>query len=508
MALPFLKKETFSRRLLLIIGGISLLPLIICPAFLLKITGRFDLLRDVSIISFLVTFALLIVLLAILGSLHFSRQISEPLKQFTRSATEIARGNFTHKIPLDSDDELGKLAKIFNFMTTELRRLNDMNLNKIITEKSKTETIIKNIADGVIVTDPENKVLIANAVAESWFGLREADLINQPLEKLVYEQKLLSLINKTIVGGNHEDDKVEFMIKPDNKRKSIVVQAKAARVIDTEDKLIGIVTILRDITREKEIDRLKTELVSMVAHELRSPLTSIAGFSELLLDTDVTEQQSKEYAEIILKESNRLGDLINKFLDISRIESGKSQMHRTPIHLGQVIENVLQMNMYLAERKGMQLHLNIPSELSLIWADREMLGEVILNLFSNAVKYSPEGKNIYIDVRDEAAEQVISVRDEGYGIPEKSLGKIFEKFYRVPDNEQYQEVRGSGLGLALVKEIVELHDGTIWVESQVGKGSNFTFSIPKTNGELAAAYELPESELDDEAELESVESPA
>lgn len=499
MAFTFLKKQTLSRKLFFIICGVSILPLIISPIFLFKIMGRIELVRDTTSILFFATFFLLIILLASLGSIYLSKQISEPIKQFIRSATEIARGNFTHRVPEDFKDELGKLAKIFNFMTKELQRLDDMNLNKIITEKSKTETILKNVADGVIVTDPDNKVLVVNSIAETWFGLREIDIVKQPIEKLIYEQKLLALINKIRTEGNHVDDKLEFSIKPDNKRKQIVLQAKAARVVDTEKKLIGIVTIFRDITKEKEIDRMKTELVSMVAHELRSPLTSIAGFSELLIDADVTEQQSKEYAEIILKESNRLGDLINKFLDISRIESGKSQVHRTPVGLGQVIESVLEMNMYLAERKGMELQLNIPDDLTPIWVDREMLGEAILNLFSNAVKYSPEGKKITIEVEDKDMEQIIKVSDQGYGIPEKSLGKIFEKFYRVPDNEHIQEVRGSGLGLALVKEIVELHDGTIWVESKVGEGSTFTFSIPKTNGEITQTYFSPYTE--EEAEV-------
>lgn len=485
MAMKFLEKHTFSRKLFLVILGISVLPLIICFIFVLKLGTLTDLIERNATILFFSTLFLFTIVLAALGAISVSKRLAEPIKQFTRSATEIARGNFNHKVPIYSDDELGKLAKIINFMTTELRRLNNMNLNQMINEKNKTKTILKNIADGVIVTNPENKVLVANSVAESWLGLSEKEIMDQPVEKIIYEQNLLSLINKIRKDGNHEDTKVELIIKPDNKRKQIVLQAKAAQVIDADNKLIGIVTIFRDITKEKEIDRMKTELVSMVAHELRSPLTSIAGFSELLLDEGVTQEQSKEYAEIILKESNRLGDLINKFLDISRIESGKSQVHKTPVQIGHVIESILEMNMYLAERKGMKVNINIPDDLATVWVDREMMGEVILNLFSNAVKYSPERKAINIDVEDKDDEQLIRIADQGYGIPEKSLNKIFDKFYRVTDNEYIQEVNGSGLGLSLVKEIIELHDGSIWVESKIGEGSTFTFSIPKTGDENA-----------------------
>jgi len=329
MAIKFLEKRTFSRKLFFIIVGVSIFPLLICAAFMFKFSTLTDLIEQNATILFFSTLFLLTIVLSALVSISVSKRISEPIKQFTRSATEIARGNFYHKVPVYSDDEWGKLAKIINFMTTELRRLNNMNLNQIINEKNKTKTILKNIADGVIVTDPDNKVLVINSVAESWLGLSEKEILEQPMEKIIYEQNLLSLINKIRIEGNHEDTTVELVMKPDNKRKQIILQAKAAQVIDAEDELIGIVTIFRDITKEKEIDRMKTELVSMVAHELRSPLTSIAGFSELLLDAGVTQEQSKEYAEIILKESNRLGDLINKFLDISRIESGKSQVHKT-----------------------------------------------------------------------------------------------------------------------------------------------------------------------------------
>ena len=483
MAIKFLERHSFSRRLFFVILGVSVLPLLICFIFIVKFSTLTDLIEQNVTILFFATLFLLAIVLAALGAISVSKRLSEPIKQFTRSATEIARGNFDHKVPIHSDDELGKLAKIINFMTTELRRLNNMNLNQMINEKNKTKTILKNIADGVIVTDPENKVLVANSVAESWFGLTENEILNQPVEKIIYEQHLLALINKIRTQGKQQDTKVELIIKPDNKRKQIVLQAKAAQVIDNEDKLIGIVTIFRDVTKEKEIDRMKTELVSMVAHELRSPLTSIAGFSELLLDEGVTQEQSREYAEIILKESNRLGELINKFLDISRIESGKSQVHKTPVQIGHIIESILEMNMYLAERKRIKVKLDIPDDHATVWVDREMMGEVILNLFSNAVKYSPEGKNIAIKVEDKDDEQLVRVVDQGYGIPEKSLNKIFDKFYRVTDNEYIQEVNGSGLGLSLVKEIIELHDGSIWVESKLGEGSAFTFSIPKAKDE-------------------------
>jgi signal transduction histidine kinase len=251
------------------------------------------------------------------------------------------------------------------------------------------------------------------------------------------------------------------------------------------------VTILRDITREKEIDRMKTELVSMVAHELRSPLTCISGFSELLLDNSITRDQSEEYAQIILKESNRLSDLINKFLDISKIESGKSQMQKTPVDLKMLIEKVLDFNSQLAEKKQIRVRFDAPLEVPMLNLDRDMMEQAILNLYSNAIKYSPEHASVTIRLLDNEKDVTIEVEDTGFGISEKSLQHIFEKFYRVTDNDKVMDITGSGLGLALVKEIVEIHGGKIKVKSELGKGSTFSLALPKSSAVVPALKEQP-----------------
>jgi len=495
MEINILKKGSFSRKLFFIILGISSIPLIISFLFLIKIETQVASFELSSVLFVFLILLLLIIGLSVLGTVAVYKQINSRIINFNRSATEIARGNFNHNITVESDDELGKLAKIFNFMTKEFRNLEKKNLNKIINEKEKTKTILKNIGDGVIVTDKSHKILVLNAIAESWFGLAEPDVINQPIEKLIYEEKLLDLINKIKDGGNQEDTKVEIQIKPANQTKEIVLQAKSTQVVSADNGLIGIVTTFRDVTREKEIDKMKTELVSMVAHELRSPLTSIAGFSELLLDEGLSQEQSKDYADIILTESKRLSDLINKFLDISRIESGRSQIYKTSVNMGDVIRSILGMNQYLAESKGIEVDLNIPEDIPDVYVDREMMGEVILNIFSNAVKYSSDGKKIFINIEETENEQIIKIIDQGFGISEKSLDKIFDKFYRVTDNEKVQEITGSGLGLSLVKEIVQQHGGSIWAESELNKGSTFSISLPKYNGQDSQQdTDLPDEE--------------
>jgi two-component system phosphate regulon sensor histidine kinase PhoR len=421
-------------------------------------------------------------LLATAGSYYLSKRISQPITHFTRTATEIARGNFNERVNVDSQDEIGRLAKIFNYMTEELRRLRKMDLNKMINEKNKTETIIKNIADGVMFTDPANCILSMNSRMESWFGIRESDCVNKPLESCISNHHLLQFIRNVQSDATQKSPSTEIVIKSPKNWKDIFLQARAARVVNEQNELIGIVTILRDVTREKEIDRMKTELVSMVAHELRSPLTSISGFSELLLDPTINHEQSEEYATIILKESNRLSDLINKFLDISKIEAGKSQAKKMPMQIRDVVDKVLDVNLHQAEKKGIAVSVKVSPNLPLVFGDRDMLEQVILNLFNNAVKYSPENTAIEIRLKERENEVIVEVEDNGYGISEKSLPRIFDKFYRVTDNEKVREITGTGLGLSLVKEIVEIHDGTIAVKSKLGEGSTFSFTIPKYTG--------------------------
>ncbi len=475
----FFKRRTLFRRLFFITLTVSVLPLVVTWLYFLREITQGDLHSKENIsMAFYVILACAI-FLATLGAYYLSKKISRPIARFARLATEIARGNFSVTIDVNSNDEIGRLAKIFNYMATELRRLHDMNLNKIITEKNKTQTIIRNIVDGVIVTDPEFRILVINNVAEKWFGVSEKSALNKPIHEVIHNQVLVDFLQNVVSDPEGAESARELKLKNPDTWKDIFLQARGARVIGEQGELIGVVSILRDITREKEIDRMKTELVSMVAHELRSPLTSISGFSELLLDDGITREQSEEYATIILKESNRLSELINKFLDISKIEAGKSQVKKIPVQLQEIVDKVVDVNSHQAEKKKITVSIKASNNLPMAYADRDMIEQVLLNLFSNAVKYSPEHASVEIRLRDLPQEILVEVEDTGYGISEEDLPRIFDKFYRASDHEEVREAGGTGLGLSLVKEIVDLHGGKINVKSKLGKGSTFSFTLPK-----------------------------
>lgn len=468
-------KSKLFRKLFLYTFAAAMLPIVLMGFYWLRLTD------GQSAVLFPGFFAVVVLALLLAGVVAYflSSHITLPISDLAKSATEIARGNFSHEIKVSSSDEIGRLARLFNYMTTELRRLDNMNLAQIIAERNKTQTIIKNIADGVVVTDPRGRVLLLNASAEKWLGLREKDALQKPLANFISEERMLQLLAEAGDSALATLPPVEITIQPRGEWKPRILQARAARVLQEDNELIGIVTILSDITQQKEIDRMKTELVSMVAHELRSPLTSISGFSELLLDPDLSREQQEEYAGIILKESNRLGDLINKFLDISRIESGRIQPKKGALDLAETVEMVIGNNSFLASRKYIDVEVHAPEEPAEIWADSGMMEQVVLNLFSNAVKYSPEKSRIDILIRQNREEVTAEFHDQGYGIPRNALGKIFEKFFRVTEHEAVRANTGTGLGLALVKQIIDLHGGRIAVESEIGKGSIFTLSLPK-----------------------------
>ncbi len=423
------------------------------------------------IVSIPVGFALII---SYLTAKFTAQEISNPIRQFIESAKEIARGNFEHKVNIQSSEEIIQLSRIFNYMTIELKRIYQININEIIREKIKTEAILRNIADGVIVVSALDEILLLNDVIEEWFNVKEKDVHGCSLAFFFPELKFLTA--KTKQSGGNEIFKEEIEIHPDHSAGRIVLAAHASRVMDNFE-LIAIVIVLRNITKEKEVDKLKTELVHVVAHELRSPLTSIAGFSEILKDPTLPSPTRKDYIDIIHYESGRLADLINKFLDISRIESGQTALTKIPVDVVTVISNMLTVNSHLAAKKQIRVNTRFDA-VPMVLVDPDLIGQVVLNLFSNAVKYSPDGSEINIVVVHQKNWVTVQVRDNGYGISKENMGYLFQKFFRAKEDKNVKDVEGTGLGLAFVKEIIHQHDGRLNVESELGKGSTFGFSLP------------------------------
>jgi PAS domain S-box-containing protein len=449
------------------VGGICLLEVII--RWMDITTTQYN---GVWLVLIPITFS---VVLSFITAKLAADEITVPIKKLIESAKEIARGNFDHKIQIQSSEEIVQLSRIFNYMTVELKRILQMNVNQIIREKIKTEAILRNIADGVIVVGPQDEILLINDVVEEWFALKEAVVRNFSVSFFFPDLKFLIAKTKEKLTPEIHRDEVEIL--PAGSNSKIVLAAHASKVMD-EKEIIAIVIVLRNITKEKEIDKMKTELVNVVAHELRSPLTSISGFSEILKDPALPNATRKEYTDIIHYESGRLAEMINRFLDISRIESGQTVMNKFAIEIPALITGILSVNAPMAHKKNIGIKTSWPPAVPPVLADADLIGQVVLNLFSNAVKYSPEGSEISIMVKVLNDEVQVQFKDMGCGISKENLKNLFQKFFRAKDDKYVKEVEGTGLGLAFVKEIIQQHGGRITVESELGKGSTFSFVLP------------------------------
>ena len=252
------------------------------------------------------------------------------------------------------------------------------------------------------------------------------------------------------------------------------VSVRTDPMFDEDGQLYRIVHTISDISERKEVERMKNDFVSTVSHELRTPLTSLRGFVELMLKREYPAEDRRHFLQVIQRESERLTNLVNDVLDLQRIESGRRVFRFEPVSIAEVAHHAAEV--FAGAGAGHTIAAEVPPELPLVFADPELVHQVISNLVSNAVKYSPEGGPIRIGARAGAGQVTVWVSDEGIGIPAEQLSKIFSRFYRVNDTAA-RNVGGTGLGLALVKDIVEAHGGQVWAESAPHKGSTFYFTL-------------------------------
>ncbi len=282
---------------------------------------------------------------------------------------------------------------------------------------------------------------------------------------------------KEILNKKETGTQFDFELPGTHTKYARIMRARTSVIYDKTGRQTGIVTIIYDVTHEREMDRLKTEFISIAAHELRTPLTSIQGFSEILLTrSDLKEEEKKQFLSYINKQSKHLANIINTLLDISRIESGKGLIfNKARCNINEII--VETVCYFKAFSQKHQFELKLPEEPVELMVDKERMRQVLENIISNAIKYSPEGGIIEVNGQLLEDHYQVSVKDQGIGIPPEHIEKIFDKFYRVDTSNT--SVSGIGLGMSIVKDIVEAHGGRIWVESELGKGTTVIFTIPR-----------------------------
>jgi two-component system, NtrC family, sensor histidine kinase KinB len=399
-----------------------------------------------------------------------------PVHALTATTARIASGDFDAQADVLSHDEIGLLATEFNRMAAHIRHLRRSDLGKLLVAQQTTEAIIASLYDPVLVTDAQGGVTKLNPAAEQLFG-PEGQNMGKPVAEIAHDSQIALAVAETLrsqrpVAG--EGSTAVLPHAPDGSERAFRLRTTPMR--DEEGRLLGAVTLLEDITRLREIDRLKSEFIATASHELRTPLTSVQMGIHLLLESAVgplTEGQ-REVLTICREDCERLEKLMRDLLDLSRIEAGETAPHLVPISATTLIQAAVAAAQPHVEGQERTLRVEVPSGLPYVLADRLQIERVLSNLMSNAVRHTTPGDAIAVTVTPHEGYVAVAVTDTGSGIPPEYLPRIFEKFVQVPNALS----GGAGLGLAISKHLIEAHGGQISVRSEVGRGTTFTFTLP------------------------------
>jgi signal transduction histidine kinase len=411
------------------------------------------------------------VLLAGAASLLLTRRVTRPLSETRDAAIRVASGDYTTTVPVKSRDELGEVARAFNYMAEEIEHY----VGEIQEQKSRLEAVLEASPEAVVATDPQERVTMVNPAAARMLGIRPSDR-GRTLQELGSPRGILRCLREAAANGVAVRE-VEFGEK--------AYWAYAARMDRGEDDITrngggntGIILAVRDITEHRSLEKAKTAFVSDLSHELRTPLTTIqsaVGLLERARDKlDPLEHRALELADQELK---RIRGMVEELMTLAQMDSWQYQLEVGPADLSTVVQTAIESIGSKAERFGIGIYFDDAGEHRCV-CDVQKLYQVFLNLLDNAIKYSDSGARVDVNIEEDVSSLTVRVRDTGVGIPDEDLNQLFERFYRV-DKDRSRATGGSGLGLAISKQIVEMHGGSISVESEVGVGSVFEIRLPK-----------------------------
>jgi len=372
-----------------------------------------------------------------------------------------------------SEGDVKGIYAIINQTSNAIGRLQEA----ITAEKSRMESMVKSIPEGVIMLDQKDEIVVLNPQARMMLSFGSNTLVTS---KALNEKLKLFGLNKMFKESQREMHSIVREINIVQKNKSVVLRSSISPVKDTEGKIIGIVAILRDITREKEMDRMKTEFISIVSHELRTPLTTMKEFTSIIADEipgKLTEGQ-REYVNIIQGNIDRLARLIGNLLNISKIESGSTELKKELIDVVKIIESVVLTLRPGIDEKKINLKISPYCSQVFVYADPDSIFQIFTNLVNNAIKFTPDNGEITVKMIDKQKEVEFIVKDTGIGIASENIDKVFDRFQQFGRTTGSGE-KGTGLGLAITKELIKEHHGKIWVKSDLEKGTKFCFFLPK-----------------------------
>jgi signal transduction histidine kinase len=401
-------------------------------------------------------------------SILLSAYISGPIREMTRAAGKIAEGDLSYRIKRRRGDEIGELARRFDYMRERLKN----TLTELLEEKNKLSAVLSNMVDGVIVFGSDSEIMMLNNSARSLLGTHDfMDLV----ERFRGDSPPFAELRKTVTEALRSGQEGELMVKGFMNHR--VAEVSFSPLKSDLNEYPGLVMILHDITELQRLDEMKTEFVTNVSHELKTPLASIKGFAELLLDGAMEDhERAAAFLMSIDREVDRLTRLVKSLLDLSKMESGLIKMEVQPVDLAALAEAVTEKLTPQARALEIRLERRVVAR-PLVRANSDRLQQVLINLIDNALRYAPRSSEIRIEIMEEESFGKAKVIDHGPGLSPEDQTRVFDRFYRV-DKARSRDHGGSGLGLAIVRQIIENLGGKIWVESTPGEGCSFIFTLP------------------------------
>lgn len=419
---------------------------------------------------------LTVFVIAGLISYRIAYGITRPIELITSVAEQITDMNYKYRVQLNKKDEIGKLGDAINHMADSLQ----LQMNRILEDENRLKYVLENLISGVVMIDGEGNIALLNRSAEEFLGFSSKELLGKKFDQAKQQFEFTQLIQECIDTRENIRDEMIFYYPTER-----ILEINLNPIFQSDNQWAGLLIVLHDITSVRRLERMRSEFVANVSHELKTPIAAVKGFAETLLAGALEDKETaRSFLKIIFDESERLNRLIGDILELSKIESKRIPLQFSPVHLESFIGDCFDVMKTEAKRKSIVLEMDVPED-SYMEADEDRLRQILMNLLSNGINYTPEGGKVKVKVEQLAigpeAGEVDTIRftisDTGIGIPKKDLPRIFERFYRV-DKARSRSSGGTGLGLSIVKHLVELHKGTIRVESEVLVGTKFIIELP------------------------------
>ncbi len=394
--------------------------------------------------------------------LILSTSITGPIKELTIKAKQMSLGDFDQKVNVKSDDEIGQLGNMFNYLIDQLKR----SMSNLQQEKSKMETTLTYMEDGVLTVDSSGSIIHANPVAEKILSLKKNERFDDAISRIKDSISMAYIKSK----GYHGTDLVE--------KNGETYNIDYAPFMNSRNEIGGVILVFKNITEQHRIDKLQKEFVANVSHELKTPITTIKSYAETLLDGALEEKQiAEEFLNVINSESDRMSRLVSDLLRLSRMDYEQTNWNKENINLSDMVNIIVKKLQIQIKNKNINIHLNVPAGLNIMF-DRDGFEQILLNIAGNAVKYTQNSGNLWIDASKSNNNVIIKIKDDGQGIPKEDQARIFERFYRV-DKARARGLGGTGLGLSIAKQIAEAHNSSITVNSEINEGTEMIITIPE-----------------------------